>query len=326
MTDASGLHSGGPGSSDSAASNAVRLFATNRTALERDLPSAIAALKSGDQLWIAYPSPDSGVETDLSRNHGWGALQKAGLWPSGEMRIDRAWDAIRFEPQAATMPAADMLPVGRHASIAFRLVRAVAKPIFHMLFRFDVKGRERAPQSAYVLIANHLGWMDAISLLLLFPAEPRIHYLADPTSMMRDRPLWALVRATGGIVPVDRTARDRSLLFHQVDRCLRLGGVVAIFPEGDFGPSEGRLLPFKKGFAHFAVDAGVPVLPVGLAGMKELWLGKRLYVNIGEPIATEGKTADELCSLAERAVGEALPTYSEPAGRKPLRRWLTGLF
>lgn len=317
---------GGPGSSDSAALNVVRLFATNRAALERDLPKTLAALQSGDQLWVAYPSPDSGVETDLSRNHGWGALQKAGLWPSQEMRIDRTWNAIRFERQAATIPAADMLPVGRRASLAFRIVRAAAIPIFHTLFRFDVNGRERIPRSAHVLIANHLGWMDAISLLLVFPPEPRIHYLADPTSMMRNRPLWTLVRATGGIVPVDRTSRDRNLLFQQVKRCLRLGGVVAIFPEGDFGPAEGQLLPFKRGFAHFAVDAGVAVLPVGLAGMKEVWLGKRLYINIGQPIATEGKTVDEVCSLAEEAMAATLPIYREPGGRKPLRRWLTGLF
>jgi 1-acyl-sn-glycerol-3-phosphate acyltransferase len=102
--------------------------------------------------------------------------------------------------------------------------------------------------------------------------------------------------------------------------------VVALFPEGDFGAREGELLPFKRGFAHFAVDAGVPVVPVGLAGMRDLWLGKRLVVRIGAPIPTTGKTIDEVHRLGEEAVTELLPAYQEPAGRKPLRRWLTGLF
>jgi 1-acyl-sn-glycerol-3-phosphate acyltransferase len=219
-----------------------------------------------------------------------------------------------------------MLPVGRRASPVFRVARLIAMPLFHALFRFDVRGRENIPEASYVLIANHLGWMDAISLLILFPAEPRIHYLADPTSMMRNRPLWALVRAAGGIVPVDRAQRGNTMLFEHVARCLAAGGVVALFPEGDFGPREGELLPFKKGFGHFAVDAGVPVLPVAMAGMKELWLGKRLFVRIGPPIATGGKSVDQMWEEGEKAVRDLLPPYREPAGRKPLRRWLTGLF
>ena len=77
---------------------------------------------------------------------------------------------------------------------------------------------------------------------------------------------------------------DRRLFGH-VERCLAQGGAIALFPEGDFGPREGQLLPFKKGFAHFAVDANVQVVPVGVSGMRDLWLGKRLVVRIGEPSA-----------------------------------------
>lgn len=60
--------------------------------------------------------------------------------------------------------------------------------------------------------------------------------------------------------------------------------------------------------------------------MKEIWLGKRLFARIGEPIPTAGKTIDEVDALGEQAVMAMLPEYREPPGRKPLRRWLTGLF
>lgn len=303
----------------------VELFALDRADLEREFPAAFAALKPDGRLWVVYPGPDSGRATDLSHNHGMGVAGAAGLTATEDVKLDSEWNAMRFE-RGRSIPSADMLPVGRSASPFFRIVRLVAMGLFHAMFRFDVKGREDLPKSAYVLIANHLGWMDAISLLLLFPPEPRIHYLADPTSMMRNRPLWALVRATGGIVPVDRAQRGNTALFRHVARCLGNGGVVALFPEGDFGPREGELLPFKRGFAHFAVDAGVPVLPVAMAGMREIWLGKRLHVSIGKPIATAGKSVDEVAALGEAAVKALLPAYIEPAGRKPLRRWLTGLF
>jgi 1-acyl-sn-glycerol-3-phosphate acyltransferase len=307
----------------------VLLFASNRAQLEDQAAGALKALKPGGSLWIAYPNEALG-RSDLNRNHGGSVLGESGFVPTTSVTLDDNWDALRFQPAAevpqAAIPAADMLPVGRHATPVFRIVRFVARAVFHLLFRFDVTGRERIPNSAFVVIANHLGWMDAISLLLLFPPEPRIHFLADPTSMMRNRPLWMLVRATGGIVPVNRARHGDPRLFRHVDRCLKAGGAVALFPEGDFGPREGELLPFKKGFAHFAVENGVPVVPVGLAGMRELWLGKRLLVRIGEPIPTAMKTVDEVLDSGEKAVSALLPTYLEPAGAKPLRRWLTGLF
>jgi 1-acyl-sn-glycerol-3-phosphate acyltransferase len=307
----------------------VQIFARDRAQLERDAGGARSALKPGGILWASYPSSVE-QQTDLSRNHGWGVLNSAGFTATTHIVLDSSWDAVRFQPSAgvkgSAIPAPDMLPVGRHASIAFRAIRLIALPVFHLLFRFDVKGRENYPDNACVVICNHLGWMDAMSLLLLFPSEPRIHLLADPTSMMKNRPLWVLVRAVGGIVPLDRAQRGNTLLFRHVRRCLEKGGIVALFPEGDFGPREGQLLAFKKGFAHFAVDGGVPVLPVGLAGMKELWLGKRLSIRIGTPIPSTGKTVDEVHRLGELAVADLVPAYVEPPGRKPLRRWLTGLF
>ncbi len=318
----------GDGTGQSA--DVVQLFAHDRAQLERDAGIALEALKPGGILWTSYPSPATGKQSDLSRNHGWGVLNSAGFTSTTHLSLDHDWDALRFQPYAevswSAIPAADMLPVGRKASFVFRAVRLLAESLFHVLFRFDVVGREHIPNSASVVIANHLGWMDAISLLLLFPAEPRIHFLADPTSMMKNRPLWMLIRAVSGIVPLDRAQRGGTLLFRHVGRCLQRGGVVALFPEGDFGPREGQLLPFKKGFAHFAVDARVPVVPVGLAGMKDLWVGKRLTIRIGAPISTAGKTVDEVHRLGERAVAEIVPAYHEPAGPKPLRRWLTGLF
>ena len=308
----------------------VQLFAHDRAELERDAGAALKALKPGGILWASYPSPATGRQSDLSRHHGWGVLNSAGLTATTQVSLDDDWDALRFQAYAevagSAIPAADMLPVGRHASFVFRAVRLFSEGFFRLVFRLDITGRERIPDSASVVIANHLGWMDAISLLLVFPAEPRIHFLADPTSMMKNRPLWALVRTAGGIVPVDRAQRGSKLLFRHVGRCLERGGVVALFPEGDFGPREGQLLPFKKGFAHFAVEAGVPVVPVGLAGMRDLWLGKRLTIRIGAPIPTADKTVDEVLRLGEEAVTQLLPVYQEPAGPKPLRRWLTGLF
>ena len=107
---------------------------------------------------------------------------------------------------------------------------------------------------------------------------------------------------------------------------LEVGGAVAIFPEGNYGPAEGELMPFKKGFAHFAIKAGVPVVPVALSGTKDLWLRKPIKVVIGKPILPAGHTPESLTDVGYQHVKELMPAYREESGRKLLRRQLTHLF
>src|ERR1700682_908594 len=182
---------------------------------------------------------------------------------------------------STALPPADLLPVGPRANIPYRILRLIAVPLLHLFFKFEVEGRENIPRSGnYIVIANHLNWLDEFAILLLFPVEPRLHFLANPTLLVTRRFQWWLIRTTGGYVPVVRA--------RHVDRCLAVGGAVAIFPEADYGPAEGELMPFKKGFAHFAIKAGVPVIPVALSGTKDLWLRKRIRVIIGPPLPPGG--------------------------------------
>ena len=226
-----------------------------------------------------------------------------------------------------SLPAADLLPVSRRANLPYRIVRLFAIPVLRLLFRFDVTGRRNIPRTGnYVVIANHLNWLDEITLLWLFPAEPRLHFLADPTLLVTRRFQWWLVRTTGGYVPVVRERHGDATLFRHVDHALEVGGAVAIFPEANYGPKEGELLPFHKGFAHFAIKARVPVIPVALSGTKDLWLRKRIVVVVGEAIPTEEEDPDKLTQLAYDRMRAILPAYTEPAGRKLLRQRLTHLF
>jgi 1-acyl-sn-glycerol-3-phosphate acyltransferase len=227
----------------------------------------------------------------------------------------------------SALPAADLLPVGPRANAAYRVIRFVGVPILRLLFRFDVEGRENIPRSGtYVAIANHLNWLDEFTLLVLFPVEPHLHFLADPTILVTRKLQWWLVRTAGGYVPVIRGRHGDTTLYRHVDRCLELGGAVAIFPEGNYGPREGELLPFHKGFAHFAIKAGVPVIPVVLSGTKDLWFRKRIKVVIGPALETAGQDAATLTTRAFEKMGAMMPAYVEPSGRKLLRDKLTHLF
>lgn len=227
------------------------------------------------------------------------------------------------------LPAADLLPVGPGANVPYRIVRFIGVPLLRLCFKFDVKGRENIPRSRagnYIVIANHLNWLDEFALLLLFPVEPRLHFLADPTLLVTRKFQWWLVRSTGGYVPVVRDRHSDRTLFNHVDRCLEVGGAVAIFPEGNYGMAEGELLPFHKGFAHFAIKAGVPVVPVSLSGTKDLWFRKRIEVVVGRPMPSRGQDPAALTDLAFQTISHMMPSYTEPPGRKLLRKRLTHLF
>ncbi len=234
-----------------------------------------------------------------------------------------------MEAADAALPAADLLPVGPKANIPYRIVRLIAVPLMRMAFDIEVHGAENIPKKRgpnYIVIGNHLNWPDEFLLLLLFPIEPRLHFLADPTLLVTRKFQWFVVRHSGGYVPVVKSRHSDRRLYEHVDRCLEIGGAIAIFPEGQYGPAEGELVPFHRGFAHFAIKACVPVVPVGLSGTKDVWFRKKLRVFVGAPIPAAGQDPVTLTDLAYQRMRELVPRYTEPGGPKLLRRYLTHLF
>jgi len=229
--------------------------------------------------------------------------------------------------QAPAQPPADLLPVQRQATWAYRALRLWAVPLLHSLFRITVEGREHVPADRnYVLIANHLNWLDSFAILATFPIEPRVHFLGDTTILVTRKFQWAMVKSVGGFIPVNRKSHPDTVLFHHANQCLQRGGVIALYPEGNYGKKEGEVGPFKKGFAHFATDNHVPVLPVALSGTQDLWLRKPVRLIVGEPIESDGQTVESLVTLAETRMRGLVPPYHDPGGTKLLRRRLTHLF
>jgi hypothetical protein len=57
---------------------------------------AYAAAEPEGLAWAAYPKQSSGVDTDITRDHGWEALHAAGLQPVRQVAIDDTWSALRF--------------------------------------------------------------------------------------------------------------------------------------------------------------------------------------------------------------------------------------
>ena len=234
-----------------------------------------------------------------------------------------------------------------------RVARVLLRTILGVLFRIRLEGT--APRSGpYLLIANHQGWVDAFLLISLFPAEPRIHFIADRTATMT---VWwkrTLLRSLGVVVAVARDGSSERGAVEATLDLLRSGDVVALFPEGRVSRTElgvctdcarlGRdlrrdshgahsprdLAPFARGVGYLALKAGVPILPVWLQGTAELYFGRELTARAGELIApatvpaTKPNTEAVAAALHWHLSRLARP-WSEPMGPRRLR-WLTHLF
>lgn len=157
--------------------------------------------------------------------------------------------------------------------------------------RVHVSGLERLRgHDSYVLVANHLSLMDTPVVVAHIPLQFRFF---AKQGLFRIPFLGTHLRRAGhfAVVRGDTRASLRSLT--DGARLIRERHTsVLLFPEG--GRSQGGLMPFKQGFAYLAIKSGVPVVPLGIAGTREILPMGSAYVRggvarmrIGDPIPTE---------------------------------------
>jgi len=80
--------------------DAVFLFITKKTELEKMLPAAKKSLNEKAMLWVSYPKQTSKIKADINRDTGWKVLQKINLRPVAFISIDETWTSfgLRNEP------------------------------------------------------------------------------------------------------------------------------------------------------------------------------------------------------------------------------------
>jgi hypothetical protein len=81
------------------------VFVREKAAVDRVVPLAIAALKPGGVLWLAYPKKSGKVKTDITREVGWEAIYAIGWRPVTQIALDEVWSALRFRPEAEVKAA-----------------------------------------------------------------------------------------------------------------------------------------------------------------------------------------------------------------------------
>jgi len=165
----------------------------------------------------------------------------------------------------------------------------------------EVCGAERCPSGPAVYAANHTSALDIPILFGHLPVDFRILHKRSLYLV----PVLGLYLYVAGHVGIHRARafRARKGLERAAAR-IRGGTSVAAFPEGTRSP-EGTIGRFKRGSFLLALEAGVPVVPVSLCGVKRVAPGGlrvrrgRVRVLVHPPVATTGRDTGQAEALAE---------------------------
>jgi 1-acyl-sn-glycerol-3-phosphate acyltransferase len=129
--------------------------------------------------------------------------------------------------------------------------------------RVVVRGMDRLPRGASIVMANHSSNLDPPVLIPLLPGRVVIYLKA---SLMRI-PVLGYAMRLAGFIPVTRDGSVEGAKAASVaaQRELERGSCLVVFPEGTRS-RDGSLLPFKKGPFFLAMASGAPVVPVSIVG------------------------------------------------------------
>ncbi|TDJ65929.1 MAG: 1-acyl-sn-glycerol-3-phosphate acyltransferase [Planctomycetota bacterium] len=149
----------------------------------------------------------------------------------------------------------------------YRLIMFLARPLYAMVYRARIVGHEHVPRTGPVLLAsNHASFLD-IPLVAMAVGRRHVGFIARD-SLARSRVLGFIMRHCG-VVLIRRDTSDRAALRLAAEH-MRLGDVVAIFPEGTRS-ADGGLAVFKRGALLAARMAKAPILPCGIRGSFGAW-------------------------------------------------------
>jgi 1-acyl-sn-glycerol-3-phosphate acyltransferase len=161
------------------------------------------------------------------------------------------------------------------------------------IFRVTVTGLGNIPSPPYIIAANHQAWFDPAFIIPFFPERPLIYTMAKRETVFNHAWKRRLLPSIG-IFPIspNRGELDDQGL-RTVYQVLERGGVMLMFPEGRY--SRGRALrPLKNGIGFFALQAGVPVVPVAVTGTGSLRPWRRIEISIAPPVMPDLPTWWEL--------------------------------
>jgi long-chain acyl-CoA synthetase len=209
--------------------------------------------------------------------------------------LQGSWPVIFRDLPAASDPVLSGLLEPK--TVATRLFFTAGRLVRPLLARVQFSGVENLPKSGpYLICPNHQSFLDPFLMCsgLPFVAYKQLFYVGAVEYFSTPFTRW--FARTINLVPVDA---DSNLVPAMKAGAfgLKHGKVLVLFPEGERSV-DGTVKKFKKGAPILAQHLQVPIVPVAIKGVYELWprnrginwslvwpwSGHRVRVAIGKPM------------------------------------------
>jgi long-chain acyl-CoA synthetase len=226
------------------------------------------------------------------------ALAAAGIDdPTGSSRQDavKSWSAILKDLPPDSDPILSGLLEKR--PIAAPVLYVLGRLLRPLIARVRITGIENLPEhGAYIISPNHQSYLDPFLMCTALPYRVFKKQFFVGAVEYFETPLTRWFARIANLVPVDP---DSNLVPAMQAGAFGLthGKVLVLFPEGERS-IDGTVKKFKKGAPILAQHLHVPIVPVAIKGVYELWprnrpinwsvvwpwSGHRVLIDIGKPI------------------------------------------
>jgi 1-acyl-sn-glycerol-3-phosphate acyltransferase len=174
------------------------------------------------------------------------------------------------------------------------------------------------PGMPYIFMMNHQSMFDIVCAFIHVPVNLR--FIAK--KILQSIPFLGWYMTVTGMIFVDRRNREQALSsLQEACKRIRSGIPILVYPEGTRS-KDGKILPFKKGPFMFALQAGVPIVPVAINGSIDIIVPGSPFVRpgqvdiiMGEPIPTAGLTADDRDLLMQRVRSAIIDLHVSIGGK-----------
>jgi acyl-[acyl-carrier-protein]-phospholipid O-acyltransferase/long-chain-fatty-acid--[acyl-carrier-protein] ligase len=146
-------------------------------------------------------------------------------------------------------------------SAAERALYFVGRLLARCFYRVNALGLENLPSGGFLLLPNHISWVDAVVLQLACPRP--IRYVIDQEYY--HKPILHPFLRVLGCIPI--TSRQSHSAIRAATEKIAAGEIVCVFPEGRLERT-GTLLRLQRGYELIARHANAQVVPVWL---DQLW-------------------------------------------------------
>ncbi len=199
--------------------------------------------------------------------------------------------------------------------ISFRIVRIGTRLAG---IRVVVLGRGGVPRDRKcIFMCNHVSNLDPC---VMVPPIPGRCAILIKQELMRV-PILGPAMRMGGFVPVARGGERQAAMeaVRQAVAALRSGVHILVFPEGTRSRN-GRLLPFKRGPFHLALESGAPIVPMTVTGTENMMHKGSMRVLPGTAtvhfheavIPGDYPNVDDLLTAVRERIRSVLPPHMQP--------------